>query len=119
MTVTQIWDPVDIAWVAGIIEGEGSIQTRSNANGLNVVVQMTDEDVIRRLRDVTSIGRVSGPYKSSTLRLDGELKKLRWFWLVGRKEEVARLLLAIEYRRRVNAQHAKNSEAPEALASGG
>ena len=42
---------VDLAWLAGLMEGEGSFMkgAPSRPNGIRVEVQMTDEDVIRRV----------------------------------------------------------------------
>lgn len=66
-------DPLAIAWAAGIIEGEGSIQaavrkTRRDAHGENIAIRvrvvMTDLDTVTKLRDVFGIGRVL-PYRNT------------------------------------------------------
>ncbi len=55
---------VEKAWLAGIIEGEGSFYTskRKVKEGFvlhaRVEVQMTDEDVIRRIHELTGVGYV-------------------------------------------------------------
>lgn len=79
---------VEIAWVAGIFEGEGTIGF-SNASSVQVQVRMSDEDIVRRLKDVTGLGHVTGPYGGI-----GRNKPL-WCWHVGAKRDVARLLLAV------------------------
>ena len=61
MTQTQ-----DIAWVAGLLEGEGCFSNRANQkNGTNnqirIALEMTDEDVIRRAAKILH-GNVMGPY---------------------------------------------------------
>lgn len=50
----------EIAWVAGLLEGEGSFlrASPSQPGHPRVTVQMTDEDVIRRIREVVGHGCV-------------------------------------------------------------
>lgn len=52
----------ETAWVAGILEGEGSFILR---DGHRPVVQlaMTDEDVVRRVHAFAECGVVNGPYE--------------------------------------------------------
>lgn len=54
---------VDIAWAAGIIEGEGCF-TRNSVGSPLVQVQMNDRDVIERLCNLfgTKMGGPYGPY---------------------------------------------------------
>lgn len=90
----KTWDAVDIAWVAGIIEGEGCINIRRPANKYPLAVctvAMTDFDIIRRLHEVTGIGRVNGK------RVDkrGSNRKPTLSWTVAKQRDLARLLLAI------------------------
>ncbi len=40
---------VDLAWAAGLIEGEGNIYYHAKGHNLRVRVVMTDEDIINRL----------------------------------------------------------------------
>lgn len=54
-----------IAWAAGLFEGEGCIRSTQNhsiSNYPRLHLSTTDEDVIRRFRDVIAYGKVSGPY---------------------------------------------------------
>lgn len=48
---------VEVAWVAGILEGEGCWTTKS-AHGTTwwIAVRMTDQDVVQRLAELTGIG---------------------------------------------------------------
>jgi hypothetical protein len=89
--MTTTWSPIDIAWAAGLIEGEGSIQVRKKANGASVVVQMTDEDVLKSMQSRLGIGTVNGPYGHAGT----SVRKPRWMWQIGHQRDVARLLLAI------------------------
>jgi hypothetical protein len=51
------WE-ADLAWAAGLFEGEGSFGMRSNGTVL-VSVASTDKDVIDRFRSVVGAGRLS------------------------------------------------------------
>jgi len=89
--------PEQLGWVAGIIEGEGSISTTAVQKIGNVYiyplikVTMTDEDMVRRLHEWTGLGRVSGPF-SPPSRGDN---KPHWDWNVNRIAHVEALLTAI------------------------
>lgn len=78
------WSAVDIAWVAGIFEGEGWVSMKPGYNTCSLAVKMKDEDVVRRLLSVTGVGNVNGPDKHAM-----------WTWQVGYSRDLARLLLAI------------------------
>ena len=56
----------EIAWAAGLFEGEGSISRfgRSGKFDLRVSLNMTDEDVVRRFDAIVDGGKVYGPYSS-------------------------------------------------------
>lgn len=59
-------DPVTLAWIAGLLEGEGNFGCRRGSTGHHMVpsiqCRMTDEDIIRTLQAVTGAGSVNGPY---------------------------------------------------------
>lgn len=63
------------AWVAGLIEGEGSIMLTKRGAPV-IALTMTDEDVVRRLHDVVGIGSVR-------LRVTQEGNKNAWIWNVA------------------------------------
>lgn len=81
---------IDLGWVAGLLEGEGCFSPvkRTRKSGekylyLRIQINMTDEDVIRRLHEVVGAGNVTGPrlYKNPDW-------KPRWEWtLLGDKAE--------------------------------
>lgn len=48
-----------IAWLAGILEGEGCWTTASNEYNLRIAVKMTDKDIIQRLHDITGVGTLN------------------------------------------------------------
>lgn len=64
----------EIAWAAGIFEGEGTMCVRGNPGGLALVVTMKDEDVMRRFLQVVRYGKLA--YQSSP-SMQGNY---RWVW---------------------------------------
>ena len=77
----------DLAWAAGLFEGEGSFSTRTGGErldrSLHAKIKMSDEDVVRRFHAVIGVGNVTGPYES-----DGAGTKLLWVWQTGSFEGV-------------------------------
>lgn len=57
---------MEIAWAAGLFEGEGSIQLwregKSDRLYPRLDLASTDEDVVRRFSNAVGTGRVYGPY---------------------------------------------------------
>lgn len=88
--------PVDLGWVAGIIEGEGCLRVSTHpVDGRHqpfVCVKMTDDDVIRRLHAVTGIGRLGAPARSPSTPAH---HKDQSSWIVAATSEVHSLLTAI------------------------
>jgi hypothetical protein len=80
------------AWVAGVIEGEGCFQIckrpARKSQDAAVTVLMTDEDVIRRLQELSGVGRVTGPH------IRGVNKPI-WLWRVAKADEAIPLITAI------------------------
>ena len=75
----RAWTRAELAWVAGLLEGEGAFTKKcNNGTARNIVVEcfMTDPDVLRKLRRVAG-GRFSGPYSN------GEGNKPRYQWSVS------------------------------------
>jgi hypothetical protein len=57
--------PTELAWVAGLLEGEGCFTRKSRASsprGIVVMCQMTDCDVLHRLHKIVGAGYFRGPY---------------------------------------------------------
>ena len=63
----------DLAWAAGLFEGEGCLHFQlprngRKAGGIRAHLTMVDEDVVRRFAEVIGRGRVSGPiYRRPTV----------------------------------------------------
>lgn len=91
-------DQVAVAWVAGIVEGEGSLhRNRKVRNGTTYVypavrVAMTDEDVVRRLQTITGLGRITGPHLPPSRDAH---HKPHFQWSVGRTDEALTLIAMI------------------------
>lgn len=84
----------DMAWAAGLFEGEGSIvwtsvpprnNTKKRHYRCQLSLHSTDEDVVRRFHKVIGIGVVNGPYNYSTKKTK---RKPSWYWAVGSHERV-------------------------------
>ncbi len=82
-------DRAKLAWVAGILEGEGWFGLKENSYA-QIKCKMTDEDVVRRLQEWTGAGTVCGPYLP-----DGLGSKPVWRWQLAKRVDVLRLCVAI------------------------
>lgn len=87
------------AWLAGLIEGEGTFTLRVIKEGNRpypeIVVQMTDLDVLEKARDWFG-GKLSGPYQNKTLRVDGTYRKPQYKWGVYNKQLLLQICLGIK-----------------------
>jgi hypothetical protein len=88
-------NPIDLAWLAGLIEGEGSFTHHVSGrkrwyHDLRIRVAMTDEDVIRRCLAVSGLGTVKGPYQRRNLAW-----KPQWIWEVTRRDDAVALMTAL------------------------
>lgn len=90
-------DPVEAAWFAGLFEGEGCITrtTRHNRWGddlyyYTLKVNMTDEDVVRKISRVTGYSSLYGPHQPR-----GSGTKPYWVWECQNRAEMIRILTAI------------------------
>lgn len=74
-----------LAWLAGIIEGEGCIAF-TGRNSVMLTVNMTDEDVVRKCLSMARCGKIRGPY-----RLGGRGSPI-WSWGVGNEHSLRRII---------------------------
>lgn len=91
---------VRIAWLAGIIEGEGHIRRPGRAKNGRLVppdisVKMTDEDVVRMLCATARCGRVYGPYETKQKGRDHSKWKPCWVWTLRKRDEFLVIAQAI------------------------
>jgi hypothetical protein len=67
----------DIAWAAGLFDGEGSIT--HTGRDLQALLKNTDLELVTRFDAIVGRGRVYGPYVHSGR--DGFVRKPYWMWL--------------------------------------
>ena len=78
---------VQIAWMAGLLEGEGCwlINHTKKWSSPRILLQMTDEDVVRKAARITGVGKVGGPYGP----YKNSLGTKSWFkWDVNKRVDV-------------------------------
>ncbi len=96
---------VDLAWAAGLFEGEGCITLSKNCPVLQL--NMTDQDVVQHFHRVVGFGTVAGPYpkgggphkpywvwRCSGTEYPQALIAMLWEWLGGRRRRRAMTVLA-------------------------
>ena len=83
------WTRESLAWLAGLIEGEGSFSITADCRYIRIKVKMTDEDVVRQAQLVAAMGTVGGPYDSGPRRKD------QWQWVVTDSNEAYALMIAL------------------------
>lgn len=71
---------LELGWVAGLFEGEGSvvltkIKNRKDSYRVMCVVSSTDKDVITSFTKIVGFGKMNGPYKPS---VSGRKEKYTW-----------------------------------------
>lgn len=90
MSIQQ--DVHQIAWAAGLFEGEGSIVMVRRPDGYwhrSLNLNMTDEDVVRRFAEVVGVGTV----RKARAPLQPHHKQ-QWHWSCQRWEDIAATLRA-------------------------
>lgn len=90
-----MWNQLTIGYLAGIIDGEGSVTFQRNGRktpNARVSVSMTDQDSINRIFELSGIGYVGGPY---TRNGNNPNRKPYWTWQLYKASDIARLLCAI------------------------
>ena len=83
----------DIAWAAGLFEGEGCITDTDTRNPNNPLLQMTmtDEDVMKRFIKIVGYGNLTEVNRLAPSQK--EYWKPQFKWAVRKKKEVKRMLL--------------------------
>jgi hypothetical protein len=78
-------------WLAGVIEGEGTIYLKKGAKYGEMSLSMSDEDVVRTVREVAGCGKVYGPYRRVNKRTNTEWLPM-WKWSVNHSTDLLLLL---------------------------
>ena len=92
-----------IAWAAGLIEGDGSLAFRKRKRtgrtppwdwAQSVRVAMTDRDVLEKICDVFQCGKVYGPYdwEKYMKHRDDCQRQPQYVWTVSSKKDVFRVV---------------------------
>lgn len=84
----MITDDTEIAWAAGLLEGEGCFYLRRGTLPI-VAVQMTDLDVLQRLHGVFNAGYIN---VTKTAKVH---YKPTWVWSVSTGKDSVRIMRAI------------------------
>lgn len=85
---SQNWSREQLAYLAGIFEGEGCIGwRRSPGPHLELRIGMTDQDVIEWVAGIAGIGTVYGPYRK--FAPDGREMKQQWQYITTGSEAFA------------------------------
>jgi hypothetical protein len=92
----------EIAWLAGIYEGEGCCKI-SSGRAIGVEIVMTDEDIIQRLHELTGVGYVH------TLAQRNEKYKQVYKWNVGSADAVEFLTTILPWLGKRRSIRAKNA----------
>ena len=93
-------EEAEIAWIAGLLEGEGcfSICTRKAAKHdhktLAILCEMTDEDVINKLHRLAGCGTVN-KRQNDKGRVDRRERKPTWIWSVQNHAGILKICEAI------------------------
>lgn len=94
--------PVEVAWLAGIYEGEGSCAI-TNGRAIRVEIVMTDKDVMERIQFTTGLGSIR------TVPRRTEDYKEAYRWSIGSSDAVTFLQTIMPWlgsRRKERAQAA-------------
>jgi hypothetical protein len=76
----------EIAWAAGLFEGEGTWQI-TNKGYVQAALGMTDRDVVERFARIVDMGNVTRVHRPTQNRQD------IWHWYIGSRRDVQRLAL--------------------------
>lgn len=79
--------PVEIGWLAGIIDGEGTLYANAGLHAARISVGMTDEDTINKLLDITGVGCINTSQRGNYKRL--------YTWTVSNRNDVMHILASI------------------------
>lgn len=81
---------VDVAWFAGIFEGEGCFSIERNGN-VKLTIGMTDPDIIARIKMLFPKCHNVQPIQPRPARAGYGTPKVRYTWRVGDPVEVRRI----------------------------
>ncbi len=81
---------LDVAWAAGLFEGEGCVSIpKHRPNQRRLSMNMTDVDVMKKFVDVVGYGNLKGPNSPPSYK---EHFKPFYCWQLSKGKEVLRIL---------------------------
>lgn len=86
----------ELHWLAGILEGEGCFHLQSKKSSgvyIQISMNMTDEDVVRKAQKIAGVGKVYGPYQRKAP--SGAAAKQVWLWQVMKQADAAALMMTL------------------------
>lgn len=86
-----MWTREDLAYAAGLFEGEGHVGFNNRAKAPKLTVDSTDLDVLERLLACVKVGTICGPY----LRGTRPGNKPIWRWHVQNQAHAYALAVAL------------------------
>ena len=86
MKVSERWTRENIAWAAGLFEGEGCIS--SGRAGIRLSLGMTDKDVVEKFLSIVGVGTIGKPTSLPN-------RKPCWYWVLYKVEHSQAVLAAL------------------------
>ena len=97
MAISENWTRENIAWAAGLFEGEGCVGVYGKPIGARgprkspaMKITMTDLDVLEKFQRIVGVGKVGGPRRHK----GKEHHKAFWSWSCNGTEKIQALLAA-------------------------
>ncbi len=81
---------VDVAWFAGVFEGEGCFSIERNG-ATRLTVAMTDRDIIERIHSLFPTTQALTVVQPKPAKAGYGTPKLRYTWRIGQPDEVRRI----------------------------
>src|SRR5262245_8537339 len=79
----------EVAWLAGLLEGDGCFARNASNRAMRVRISMTDRDVLETCHRVTGMGKVTGPYGASYRPTP------MYVWEVARRNDAYALMIMV------------------------
>ena len=76
----------ELLWLAALLDGEGCFTFNIQKNGAkypNIILKMTDEDIVRTAWERAGVGHVTGPYPVAKAH-----HKPAWIWRISEASHV-------------------------------
>lgn len=116
----------NLAWAAGLFEGEGTISTRrigkrEHDRAIVASLRMTDEDVVKRFHSIVKVGNVNGPsipknpkwkplwtWQTGSFEGSQAIAALLWAWLCTRRRATVKKILTEYHQIKPRGQYIRD-----------